>query len=100
MAPVALTRMTEGLREMTEEQKAARHPGRVSPAIVWIASTESSEFTGRTIEAGGGLLGIAEGWHRGPTAEAIEDPSLLGPTMMDLQARSRKNAGMNGMDLD
>ena len=100
VAPVALTRMTEGLREMSEEQKATRHPGRVSPAIVWIASAESSEFTGRTIEAGGGLLGIAEGWHRGPTAEPIEDPSKLGATMMDLQKRARLNAGMNGMDLD
>ena len=40
VAPQALTRMTEGLRERTEEQKAAMHPGRVSPAIVWMASVE------------------------------------------------------------
>ena len=37
------------------------HPGRVSPAMVWIASLESSDFTGRIVEAGSGLLGIAEG---------------------------------------
>ncbi|MCX7383854.1 MAG: SDR family oxidoreductase [Alphaproteobacteria bacterium] len=100
VAPQAMTRMTLGLRERTQEQIDEGHPRRVSPAIVWIASKESQDFTGRIVEAGAGLLGIAEGWHRGPTAEPIEDPSLLGPTMMDLQARSRKNAGMNGMDLD
>ena len=100
VAPQAYTRMTSGLRERTDEQIEASHPRHVSPAIVWMASAESKDFTGRIVEAGGGLLAIAEGWHRGPTATPIEDPSLLGPTMMDLQARARKNAGMNGMDLD
>jgi hypothetical protein len=100
VAPVAVTRMTAGLRERTQEQIEAGHPRRVSPAIVWIASAESSDFTGRIVEAGGGLLALAEGWHRGPTAEPIEDPSKLGPTMMALQAKARKNAGMNGKDLD
>jgi NAD(P)-dependent dehydrogenase (short-subunit alcohol dehydrogenase family) len=100
VAPQAVTRMTSGLRERTPEQIAAGHPSRVSPAIVWIASLESGDFTGRIVEAGGGILAIAEGWHRGPTAEPIEDPSKLGPTMMELQAKARKNAGMNGMDLD
>jgi NAD(P)-dependent dehydrogenase (short-subunit alcohol dehydrogenase family) len=100
VAPQALTRMTEGLRERTEEQKSAMHPGRVSPAIVWIASAESADFTGRIVEAGSGLLAIAEGWHRGPTVPPEEDPAKLGPIMMDLQARARKNAGMDGMDLD
>ena len=100
VAPVALTRMTEGLREMSEEQKAARNPALVSPAIVWMASAEAKDFTGRIVEAGGGLLAIAEGWHRGPGATPINDPSKLGATMMDLQAKARKNAGMNGVDLD
>ncbi len=100
VAPQALTRMTEGLRERTEEQKAAMHPGRVSPAIVWIASAESADFTGRIVEAGGGLLAIAEGWHRGPTVPPEEDPTKLGAIMMALQEKARKNAGMNGVDLD
>jgi NAD(P)-dependent dehydrogenase (short-subunit alcohol dehydrogenase family) len=100
IAPQALTRMTEGLRERTEEQKAAMHPGRVSPAVVWIASLESSDFTGRIVEAGSGLLAIAEGWHRGPTVAPEEDPAKLGPVMMALQEKARKNAGMNGVDLD
>ena len=100
VAPQALTRMTEGLRERTEEQKAAMDPARVSPTIVWIASLESAGFTGRVVEAGSGVLAIAEGWHRGPTATPEEDPAKLGAILLDLQARARKNAGMNGMDLD
>ncbi len=100
VAPQALTRMTEGLRDMTEEQKAARNPAFVSPPIVWIASAESKDFTGRIVEAGGGLLAISEGWHRGPTAPWMSDPSQMGKVMYDLQSKARKNAGMNGMDLD
>jgi NAD(P)-dependent dehydrogenase (short-subunit alcohol dehydrogenase family) len=100
VGPQALTRMTEGLRERTEEQKAAMNPARVSPAIVWMASLHSGDFTGRVVEAGGGVLAIAEGWHRGPTMAPEEDPAKLGPLLMDMQARARKNAGMNGKDLD
>ena len=47
-----------------------------------------------------GLLALAEGWHRGPTVPPEEDPTKLGPILLDLQERARKNAGMNGMDLD
>ena len=100
VAPVAQTRMTEGLRETTDAEKEARHPRRVSPPIIWMASLEAGDFTGRIVEAGGDLLAIAEGWHRGPTATPMADPSKLGPTMMDLQKRARMNAGMNGKDLD
>ncbi len=100
VAPQALTRMTEGLRERTEEEKRAMDPARVSPTIVWLASLESSDFTGRIVEAGSGILAIAEGWHRGPTIAPEEDPTKLGPILLELQAKARKNAGMNGVDLD
>lgn len=100
IAPIAQTRLTEALRERTPEEVEARHPRHVAPPVVWIASAESADFTGRVVEAGGGLLAIAEGWHRGPKAAPVADPSLLGPVMLQLQARARKNAGMNGIDLD
>lgn len=100
IAPVALTRMTVGLRELTEEEKKVRDPNNVAPPVVWLASRESDDFTGRVVESGGGLLAIAEGWHRGPTATPMDDPSKLGPTMMDLQKRARLNAAMNGKDFD
>jgi NAD(P)-dependent dehydrogenase (short-subunit alcohol dehydrogenase family) len=100
IAPLALTRMTVGLRELNEDEKAQRDPNNVAPPVVWLASRESDDFTGRIVESGGGLLAIAEGWHRGPTATPIDDPSKLGPTMMDLQKRARRNAAMNGKDFD
>jgi NAD(P)-dependent dehydrogenase (short-subunit alcohol dehydrogenase family) len=100
IAPLALTRMTVGLRELNEEEKKQRDPDNVAPPVVWLASRESDDFTGRIVESGGGLLAIAEGWHRGPTATPIDDPSKLGPTMMDLQKRARRNAAMNGKDFD
>ena len=64
-----------------------------------MASVGSSDFTGRIIEAGSGLLSCL-GLARSPTVEPEEDPSKLGPILMDLQARARKNAGMDGEDLD
>ncbi|MDE2576904.1 MAG: SDR family NAD(P)-dependent oxidoreductase [Rhodospirillales bacterium] len=100
IAPIALTRLTEGLRALTEEEMERRHPRHVAPAVVWLASTQSADFTGRVVEAGGGILAIAEGWHRGPTAEPEENPEHLGPVMYGLLARARKNAGMNGQELD
>jgi len=99
IAPVANTRLTEDLREYTEEEKLRRNPRWVAPVVTWLASTESSTVTGRVIEAGNGIIAIAEGWHRGPTIEQISDPVAVGSVLTDLVARARKNAGMNGADL-
>ena len=46
------------------------------------------------------VLAVAEGWHRGPTVEPVEDPTTLGPVVADLVKRARKNAGMAGQDAD
>jgi hypothetical protein len=46
------------------------------------------------------MLAVAEGWHRGPTVEAVEDPTTLGPIVTQLVKSARLNAGMNGEDLD
>jgi hypothetical protein len=85
---------------LSEEQKLQRSPRWIAPIVTWLASSESSDVTGRIFEASGGVLAVAEGWHRGPTAEPVEDPTLIGPIARDLVKRARKNAGMNGMDLD
>jgi NAD(P)-dependent dehydrogenase (short-subunit alcohol dehydrogenase family) len=100
IAPVAQTRLTEGLREVNDEQRARRAPRWVAPIATWLASEQSAGVTGRMFEAGGGILAIAEGWHRGPTVDQIDDPTTLGPIVQDLVARARLNAGMNGQDLD
>ncbi len=100
IAPGALTRLTENLRERTEEEKKQGDPFWIAPIVTWLASTESKDVTGRMFEASGRILAIAEGWHRGPITEPVADPANLGPVVAKLVAKARKNAGMDGMDLD
>ena len=98
VAPVALTRMTEGLGAApeTDEQREMRSPRWIAPIVTWLASPESKGVTGRVFEASGQTLAIAEGWHRGPRVGPEEDPAKLGPVVADLLAKARKNAGMDG----
>jgi len=100
IAPGAFTRLTEDLREYSEEDKQRSDPKRVAPIAVWLASEESKEISGRMFEAGGGLLAIAESWHRGPTHEPVEDPTKMGAAVAEMMKTARKNAGMDGKDLD
>ena len=60
--------------------------------------TESAGVTGRVFEASGHVLAVAEGWHRGPRHESVEDPTALGPVVKELLSKARKNAGMDGED--
>ena len=98
VAPVALTRMTEGLGNApeTDEEREARAPHWIAPIVTWLASRESDGVTGRVFEASGSTLAIAEGWHRGPRTEPIDDPTRLGPVVRGLLGAANNNAGMNG----
>jgi NAD(P)-dependent dehydrogenase (short-subunit alcohol dehydrogenase family) len=100
ISPSAHTRMTADLRQYTPEEIERRNPRWVAPIAVWLASEESGDITGRVFQAGNGIIAVAEGWHRGPTIDAVADPATLGPIVRDMVARARKNAGMNGLDLD
>jgi NAD(P)-dependent dehydrogenase (short-subunit alcohol dehydrogenase family) len=102
VAPGALTRMTEDLGpgDLSDEDKAQRSPRWIAPIVTWLASAESSDVTGRIFEASGRMLAVAEGWHRGPSVDPVEDPTAIGPIARDLVKRARMNAGMNGLDLD
>lgn len=100
ISPHAQTRMTEGLRARSEEEAAIRHPRWIAPVVVWLASRESSQVTARVIEAGGGEIGITEGWRPGPMAPQVEDPTQIGPVLMDLVKRAKPNVGMNGQPAD
>ena len=92
IAPMALTRMTENRGPaVSEDQRDARGPHWVSPIVTWLASPEAKHVTGRVFEAGGGILGIAEGWHRGPYVKPTEahlDPANLGPVVDDLLSKA------------
>ena len=98
--PHAQTRMTEGIRERSAEEIASRHPRWIAPAIVWLASADSQDVTGRIFELGGGHLAAMEGWRRGPAADPIDDAARIGPVMRDLAQRARRNVDMKGHDLD
>lgn len=99
IAPRAQTRMTEGLRERTEDEIKRRNPRWVAPIVVWLASEESRDVTGRVFEAGDGILKVSEGWHAGPGIEPVEDPSELGPQVMELMQKARPNADIWGRDI-
>jgi NAD(P)-dependent dehydrogenase (short-subunit alcohol dehydrogenase family) len=98
--PHAQTRMTEGVRERSAEEIASRHPRWIAPVVVWLASKQSHDVTGRVFEAGGGILAALEGWHRGPSVDPVADPEQVGPMLRDIAHRVRRNADMSGEDLD
>ena len=102
IAPGALTRMTEdlGMGQASEEDKARMHPRWIAPIVTWLASSESAGVSGRVFEASGAVLAVAEGWHRGPTVPPVDDPTKIGPLVEQMMRAARKNAGINGQDLD
>lgn len=98
VAPVALTRMTEGLGPApeTDEEREMRSPRWIAPIVTWLASAESKAVSGRVFEASGQTLAIAEGWVRGPRTAPLDDPTKLGPVVEELLSKARKNSGMDG----
>jgi NAD(P)-dependent dehydrogenase (short-subunit alcohol dehydrogenase family) len=100
IAPGALTRLTEDLRdhEPTPEEREERSPRWVAPLCVWLASVQSAGVTGRVLESTPSLLAVAEGWHRGPTAAPVENPEMVDEVMRSLLAEARPNADMSGQD--
>ena len=100
ISPSAYTRMTDNLREYTEEDKQVRDPSWVSPTIVYLASEEAQDISGRVIQAGAGMVAVCEGWRRGAEVDQMDDPSALGPKIREMISQSRKNSGMDGLELD
>jgi NAD(P)-dependent dehydrogenase (short-subunit alcohol dehydrogenase family) len=100
ISPTAYTRMTDNLREYTEDEVAVRDPSWVSPTVVYLASEEAQDITGRVIQAGAGRVAICEGWRRGAEVDQMGDPAALGPKIREMITECRKNSGMDGVELD
>ena len=100
ISPSAYTRMTDNLREYTEEEIVVRDPSWVSATVVYLASTEAQDITGRVIEAGAGQVAVCEGWRRGAEIGQMDDPVAIGPKIREMIGKVRKNSGMDGMELD
>lgn len=98
VAPRAQTRMTEGLRERTEEEIRRRHPRYVAALVAWLASPQSQDVTARVFDVGDGVLAVAEGWHMGPGAEPEDDPEQVGHKIAEIMSKARPNADMWGQD--
>ncbi len=98
ISPGALTRMTEnlGMGEMDEAGKEMMNPRWIAPIVTWLASTESAPVTGRVFQASGRGLGIANMWHQGPMVEAVDDPTVLGDIVRNLESEAQRNSDMQG----
>ena len=71
-----------------------------SPKVVYLASTEAQDITGRIIEAGAGQVAVCEGWRRGAEIDQMDDPDTLGPKIREMIGKVRKNSGMDGLEFD
>jgi NAD(P)-dependent dehydrogenase (short-subunit alcohol dehydrogenase family) len=65
IAPVARTRMTEGVFGADLPDPADN-----SPLVAWLASEGSGHVTGRVFEIEGGKLTLEDGWRHGPSRDA------------------------------
>jgi NAD(P)-dependent dehydrogenase (short-subunit alcohol dehydrogenase family) len=94
IAPSARTPMTEtvfaGRMRPPESGFDAMHPGNVSPLVVWLASAESGDVTGRMFEIEGGVISVADGWQHGPRIEKDGRWTVaeLGGPLRELLARA------------
>jgi NAD(P)-dependent dehydrogenase (short-subunit alcohol dehydrogenase family) len=95
IAPRANTRMTEGLRDYTEEQIERRNPEWIAALVTWLCSPEAKDISGRVFEAWGYGYAVMESWQHGPQTEASRDPTKLGPRIHEIVKYARANAGID-----
>ena len=103
IAPAALTRMTENLGGMAARAKDLKadefnrmSADNIAPVVVWLASDQSKEITGRTFLVSGGRVAVAEGWNPGPSQDKGDrwDPAELGDVVPKLVAQAAPITGM------
>jgi NAD(P)-dependent dehydrogenase (short-subunit alcohol dehydrogenase family) len=102
IAPAALTRMTEnlGMGQRAADRKADEFdrfsPDNIAPLVVWLASDQSKDITGRVFLVSGGRIAVAEGWNPGPGEDKGDrwDPAELGDIVPKLVAQAAPITGM------
>ena len=98
IAPAAITRMTADLNIQLDGEPLATNDAlpaeRISPLIVYLASTRSGAVSGRVFNIWGDHISIAEGWHAGPAADNAGGwtPELL-DEVLPAPHRRRSTAG-------
>lgn len=102
LAPAARTPMTEGVfaeqMRAPEEGFDAMDPANVSPLVVWLASAESGDVSGRVFEVEGGTIGVMDGWQFGPraTRDRRWEPEEVGAAVAELIAEAPDPAPVYG----
>jgi NAD(P)-dependent dehydrogenase (short-subunit alcohol dehydrogenase family) len=95
IAPGALTRLTSDL-QLPDEVLQRFGPEWVAPVVTWLASPLSADITGQVIESSGHILGIAEGWRRGPHVDNPPiDPHEIDPIVRELLAKATPRTKMS-----
>lgn len=95
LAPRAQTRMTEGLRELTEEQERRRQPEWIASLAAYLASEQSAPISGRVFEAWGFGYAVMESWQHGPRMDASLDPTEIDAGVKQITRFARPNAGID-----
>jgi NAD(P)-dependent dehydrogenase (short-subunit alcohol dehydrogenase family) len=102
IAPGALTRMTENLgmgaraKDLKDDEFNRMSADNIAPLVVWLASDQSKEITGRCFLVSGGRIAVAEGWNPGPSQDKGDrwDPAELGDVVPKLVAQAAPVTGM------
>jgi NAD(P)-dependent dehydrogenase (short-subunit alcohol dehydrogenase family) len=95
IAPRAHTRLTENVRTFSPEEIAARNPDFIAALVVWLASPEARNVSGRVFEAWGEGYAVIESWQHGPQTSASLEPATLGPEVQRIVGFARANAGID-----
>ena len=102
IAPAARTPMTERVFAETMARPESgfdpMDPANVSPLVVWLASADSGDVTGRVFEVESGVISPADGWQHGPREDKGErwQPHEVGPAVRRLLAQAPTPAPVYG----
>ena len=102
IAPAARTPMTEKVFAETMAKPASgfdpMDPANVSPLVVWLASEDSGDVTGRVFEVEAGVISPADGWQHGPREDKGERwrPDEVGPAVRRLLEKAPPPAPVYG----
>jgi NAD(P)-dependent dehydrogenase (short-subunit alcohol dehydrogenase family) len=97
IAPGARTRMTENLGGVRPAPDPGEFDGsapeNVAPLVVWLGGPESRGVTGQVFLVGGGRIGVARGWQRGPGVDkgARWEPEELSEIVPALVAEAQSD---------
>ena len=76
----------------------AMHAGNVSPLVVWLASADAGDVTGRVFEIEGGAISVADGWQHGAPIDRGERWPVgeVGGAVRELLAKAPQPAPVYG----